>query len=93
MNDTATLTPSTNTNKEKTMTDTAAATAPKTKKAKKTNGNGLLKLEKLTRGPSRSVQETFRATPEEHNELVQEASKGGYASMSDFYRQKLGLDK
>jgi hypothetical protein len=95
MNDTSTATETNGTTKEKTMsTETTPATDGKGKKTKKakTNGTGLMKLEKLQRAPSRSVQETFRATPEEHNALVAEASKGGYGSMSDFYRKKLGLD-
>ena len=96
MTDTATATETT---KEKTMTDTATETNGKTKtkkatKAKAANGAApvLAKLEKLPRGMTRSVQETFRATPEEHNQLVAEASKGNFGSMSDFYRDKLGLD-
>lgn len=72
------------------MSDTATET--KTKKTKKTPANGLAKLAKLDRAPARSVQETFRATPEEHNDLVAKAGKEGFTSMSDFYRSKLGLD-
>lgn len=82
------------------MTDTATETKENTmsteKTAKKTkakkNGNGLAKLAKLDRGPARSVQETFRATPDEHNALVAAATKAGFGSMSDFYREKLGLN-
>lgn len=83
--------------KETTMSTETATEGKKGKKGKKTgsasNGNGLAKLAKLERQPSKSVQETFRATPEEHNTLVAEASKGGFGSMSDFYRSKLGLDE
>lgn len=95
MNDTSTATTTPDTIKEKTMSDTTPATDSKKTKTKKTktNGAGLAKLEKLPRAASRSVQETFRATPDEHNALVAEASKGGFGSMSDFYRKKLGLDK
>lgn len=87
----------TETTKETNMSDTATESngKTKTKKAKKTAANGvpeLAKLDKLPRGMSRSVQETFRANPEEHNQLVAEANKGKFGSMSDFYRAKLGLD-
>lgn len=74
-------------------TETATATK-KTKKTKTSNGAvELAKLDKLPRGSSRSVQETFRATPEEHNKMVAEAAKGGFSSMSDFYRDRLGLEQ
>jgi len=89
MNDAATATHT----KENTMSETATE-GTKTKKAKKAKPtNGLAKLAKLEKGPVRSVQETFRCTPEEHNKLVEDASAKGFTSMSDFYRHKLGLDK
>jgi len=92
MTDTSTAT---DTTKEKTM-DTATESKKNKKTKKATNGTDdipeLAKLEKLPRAMTRSVQETFRATPEEHNSMVAEAGKGKYGSMSDFYRAKLGLD-
>lgn len=90
MTDTATATAT----KENTTMSETAATEGKKSKAKKTKpANGLAKLASLPKGPIRSVQETFRCTPEEHNKLVEEAQKKGHTSMSDFYREKLGLDK
>lgn len=85
--------------KENTMTDKPKTkpTKPKTKpskpKAKPTEGEVELdQLERLDRGQTRSVQETFRCTPEEHNDLVALARKDKFKSMSDFFRTRLGLD-
>lgn len=94
-------TPSTdNANKDAAMSDSKKTKTKKTKPAAskaKTNGhsNGAsaaVKLDSLNRGPARTVQETFRATPDEHNKLVASAKKAGFTSMSDYYRSTLGLD-
>lgn len=39
----------------------------------------------------RSIQQTFRTTPEEHTRLVEMAREAGFGALSRFYRSKLGL--
>jgi len=71
------------------MSDVQKATS----NGKKAKRKSLAELKKLDRGPSKSIQETFRCTEDEHNQLVDKAQKEKFNSMSDFYRAKLGLDK
>ncbi len=76
-----------------TPTNQLPTATPTDKPRRKREPNPALKsLRQLETGPVRAVQETFRSTVEEHNQMVERAQKKGYTSMSDFFRGEMGLD-
>lgn len=72
------------------QTATSTTTAPK--RTRKAPNPAVKQLRAAETSAPREIQETFRTTIAEHNDLIDKAGACGYQSMSDFFRGLLGLD-